>query len=89
MIQNGAGMLRAGYAVRGTRYAVITKTKYRIPRSLTIKRQGLSNFTDKRLIFLCYNILRSLIHEPKQAHYACNLSGRNKSIGIDHRKPNR
>ena len=30
------------------------------------KRQGQSNFIDKRLILLvCYNILRSLIHEPK------------------------
>ena len=41
-----------------------------IPRSF--KRQSLSNFIDRRLIFACYNILRSLIHEPKQARYVCN-----------------
>ena len=47
-----------------TRYAVITKTD-----SSFFERQSLSNSIDKRLIFLCYNIPRSLIHELKQAHY--------------------
>ena len=40
--------------------------------SSLFKRQSLSNARDNRLIFAYYNIPRSLIHEPKQAHYACN-----------------
>ena len=46
-----------------TRYAVITNTD---------KARQNKTRQDKRLIFECYDIPRSLINEPKQAHYACN-----------------
>ena len=68
-----------------TRYAVRHDNKdraqsvYRIVqsaknwmRSSFFKRQSLSNSIEKRLICVCYNISRSLTHEPKQAHFACN-----------------
>ena len=40
--------------------------------SLFFKRLSQSNFIDNRLIFVCYDIPRSLIHKPKQVHYTCN-----------------
>ena len=52
--------------LRGARYIAITE---RFLHSSFFKGQILGNSIDKRLIFVCCNILRSLIHEPKQGHY--------------------
>ena len=68
LLRRLAAMLRAGYAVRRDNKDNVLC----IPRSLSVKA-SLSNFIDKRLTFVCYNILRSLIHEPKQAHYALHF----------------
>ena len=65
-----SGVMGRPHGVRGTRW----EQRQSIVHSSFFKHQGQSNFIDKKLIFVCYNILRSLIHEPKQAHYSCNCS---------------
>ena len=52
-----------------TRYVVRRGNKDRvfcIPRSFFFKHQSLSYSTGRRLIFVCYDIPRFLIHEPNK-----------------------